>query len=179
MAPIEELKKSRESGPRTVSNADLSMCSRGQHTQTTNQPIKEEATPLWAFDPSASSLPLSGKVFAYECHVHVGSMDQTSGAASAMNVAAPRTVFEGECYLCVDEGHSQNYCPLSRCHTCHRYGHTERACCFAARPWGLYTTEAAAQSAMAAPTRRWTYNKRSSAFSMGQRRGAPPCARWR
>nr|UDO47660.1 zinc-finger CCHC-type motif-containing protein [Pandoravirus massiliensis] len=88
----------------------------------------------------ASISPLSCKVFAYECRVEAGSPDRSVGNAPALGVSAPRTFFDGECYLCGGEGHSQNYCPLSRCHTCHRYGHSERACCFAARPHGLYTT---------------------------------------
>nr|UMO79635.1 hypothetical protein [Pandoravirus aubagnensis] len=79
------------------------------------------------------------KVFAYECRVEAGSPDRNVGKAPAPGVSAPRTFFDGECYLCGGEGHSQNYCPLSRCHTCHRYGHSERACCFAARPHGLHT----------------------------------------
>lgn len=103
------------------------------------------------------------KVFAYECRVDAGSPDRTLRPAPALGVAAPRTVFDGECYLCVSEGHSQNYCPLSRCHTCHRYGHTERACCFAARPWGFHTTTAAAAAAVATNTakmQRRAYDRR-------------------
>ncbi|WBR14460.1 Zinc-finger domain-containing protein [Pandoravirus kuranda] len=91
-----------------------------------------------SWDASASTTPLC-KVFAYECRVEPGSPDRSIAQAPALGVSAPRTFFDGECYLCGGEGHSQNYCPLSRCHTCHRYGHSERACCFAARPHGLYT----------------------------------------
>ncbi|AGO82469.1 hypothetical protein pdul_cds_418 [Pandoravirus dulcis] len=103
------------------------------------------------------------KVFAYECRVDAGSPDRTLRQAPALGVAAPRTVFDGECYLCVSEGHSQNYCPLSRCHTCHRYGHTERACCFAARPWGFHTTTAAAATVVTntAKIQRRVYDRRS------------------
>lgn len=113
------------------------------------------------------------KVFAYECHVEAGSPDRALGSAPALGVAAPRTVFEGECYLCGGEGHSQNYCPLSRCHTCHRYGHTERACCFAARPWGLHTTAAAAAAAAATSKSHRRTRDRRAAFGSGWHGAVP------
>ncbi|AGO84046.1 hypothetical protein psal_cds_373 [Pandoravirus salinus] len=119
--------------------------------------------------------PTPGKVFAYECHVETGSPDRTLRSAPAVGVAAPRTAFDGECYLCGGEGHSQNYCPLSRCHTCHRYGHTERACCFAARPWGLHTTAAATAATAAAKKthHRHVYGGRAM-FGSGWHGSAPP-----
>ncbi|AVK74787.1 hypothetical protein pqer_cds_365 [Pandoravirus quercus] len=115
--------------------------------------------------------PLLSKVFAYECHVETGSPDRALRSAPALGVAAPRTVFDGECYLCGGEGHSQNYCPLSRCHTCHRYGHTERACCFAARPWGLHTTAAAAAAATVKAQRR--VHDRRAVFGSGWHGAVP------
>ncbi|AJF98053.1 zinc-finger CCHC-type motif-containing protein [Pandoravirus inopinatum] len=129
-------------------------CDAMQVTDTASHDVPS-ATPCPMADTTTTNntpsvAPVLSKVFAYECHVETGSPDRALRSAPALGVAAPRTVFDGECYLCGGEGHSQNYCPLSRCHTCHRYGHTERACCFAARPWGLYTTAAATAAATAA-----------------------------
>jgi len=82
------------------------------------------------------------RVNVYECRVERGTLAHglcDMGLYGLPAIAAPRSAFEGECYLCSGQGHSQNFCPLSRCHACHRYGHTSRVCCFSVRPMGLFT----------------------------------------
>lgn len=42
--------------------------------------------------------------------------------------ASNNCVFYGPCFMCGQEGHSQNYCPLRKCEFCNMYGHGRRVC---------------------------------------------------
>lgn len=71
--------------------------------------------------------------YSYECIVEWG-VDAGNrilpGKGSHRIEAKPpiSVLFNGECYLCGMQGHSQNYCPLRYCGHCNGYGHSDKVC---------------------------------------------------
>lgn len=43
-------------------------------------------------------------------------------------ISAQFNSFCGYCYHCDYAQHSQNYCPLKKCHICQQYGHSYKVC---------------------------------------------------
>jgi hypothetical protein len=43
-------------------------------------------------------------------------------------MTSPYPIFYGYCYYCDYTKHSQNFCPLRFCYSCHNYGHSSKVC---------------------------------------------------
>jgi len=87
--------------------------------------------------------PKPRRKFFYQISIHSGNqypdkniqpsffwlMNQQHFVDNNFTIESPRLlIFEGNCYCCGADGHSQSYCPIKQCNYCRFFGHGEKVC---------------------------------------------------
>lgn len=79
--------------------------------------------------------------------------------------------FQGYCYFCDYDKHSQNFCPLKQCKYCFRFGHSSRIC--KKNPSIVHHHHHHHQSPLPSPFRNHYYSQPNNSASINWRQSPP------